>query len=86
MHVGNQITVDLDSVRLKLGQQLQTGESRAKVIDATLIPALLSCLTALVNSSKREIASLSVNSTTICSGTKPFASIAVSKNRRRQEH
>ena len=38
MHVSNQITVDLDSVRLELGQQLQTGESRAKVIDGHADP------------------------------------------------
>ena len=38
MYVGNQITADLDSVRLELGQQLQTGESRAKVIDGHADP------------------------------------------------
>lgn len=51
---------------------------------ATLIPAAFSDLTASANSSNRDMTSLSVNSTMICSGTRALAFISSSKKRLRQ--
>lgn len=69
MHVRDQIAINLNSVRLEVGQQLQPGKTGTKVIDRHADTRAFNCLTESVNSSKREMASLSVNSTTICSGT-----------------
>lgn len=84
MNIGNQFLTDFNSVRLEAWQGNKPAKPAPKWSIATLIPAAFSDLIASANSSNRDMTSLSVNSTMICSGTRALAFISLSKKRLRQ--